>query len=59
MLHLSSDVVDADVEAASSASEETTSQKLFKHLFGTGNILRGPITHDESVVSQRFKKNLI
>jgi type I restriction enzyme M protein len=47
MLHFSSDVVDADVEAASPTSEETTSQKLFNHLFGACNILRGPINQDE------------
>lgn len=34
-------------KAASAAPEETTSQKLFAHLFEACNILRGPINQDE------------
>ena len=34
-------------KAASAAPEETTSQKLFTHLFEACNILRGPINQDE------------
>ena len=47
MLHASSDTVQADITESSPESEGTTSQKLFNHLFGACNILRGPIHHDE------------
>lgn len=38
---------DADQAATTSTPEETTSQKLFSHLFEACNILRGPINQDE------------
>ncbi|MCL2492882.1 MAG: N-6 DNA methylase [Clostridiales bacterium] len=38
---------DEDYEASTIANEETTSQKLFHHLFEACNILRGPINQDE------------
>lgn len=38
---------DADVNEASQASKQTTSEQLFNHLFGACNILRGPINQDE------------
>lgn len=38
---------DKDQAATTSVSEETTSQKLFSHLFEACNILRGPINQDE------------
>lgn len=38
---------DKDQTATTSVSEETTSQKLFSHLFEACNILRGPINQDE------------
>lgn len=38
---------DSELEASSSSPEETTSQKLFAHLFEACNILRGPINQDE------------
>ncbi len=38
---------DEDQAAISSTPEETTSQKLFSHLFEACNILRGPINQDE------------
>lgn len=39
--------VDEDFEATLPSHEETTSEKLFRHLFGACNILRGPINQDE------------
>ena len=36
-----------DFDASLAAHEETTSEKLFRHLFGACNILRGPINQDE------------
>lgn len=41
------DVADDDYESSLTYSEETTSQKLFAHLFEACNILRGPINQDE------------
>lgn len=38
---------DEDQAATTSTPEETTSQKLFSHLFEACNILRGPINQDE------------
>lgn len=38
---------DAELKATSVQAEETTSQKLFSHLFEACNILRGPINQDE------------
>lgn len=38
---------DLDLEENSAKSEETSSQKLFMHLFEACNILRGPINQDE------------
>jgi len=38
---------DEDFEETLTAREETTSEKLFRHLFGACNILRGPINQDE------------
>ena len=47
MMQLAFDFVDEDVTSSVSAAEETTSQKLFSHLFEACNILRGPINQDE------------
>ncbi len=47
MMESAADVVDAEVQAQSQDAEETTSQKLFGHLFEACNILRGPINQDE------------
>jgi len=41
------DVADKELAASTSHPEETTSQKLFSHLFEACNILRGPINQDE------------
>ncbi len=41
------DAADEDQASTTSAPEETTSQKLFAHLFEACNILRGPINQDE------------
>lgn len=38
---------DTDVIDAESSAEETTSHKLFRHLYQCCNILRGPINQDE------------
>ena len=38
---------DEDLSATEVESEETTSTKLFNHLFEACNILRGPINQDE------------
>ena len=38
---------DNDVEDSELLPEETTSKKLFNHLFEACNILRGPINQDE------------
>ena len=39
--------VEFDLEESEFISEEITSQKLFTHLYGACNILRGPINQDE------------
>lgn len=41
------DAADETLKNSSSQHEETTSQKLFSHLFEACNILRGPINQDE------------
>lgn len=41
------DIADADVRDSELNTEETTSKKLFNHLFEACNILRGPINQDE------------
>ncbi len=38
---------DAELESTEEVAEETSSQKLFNHLFEACNILRGPINQDE------------
>lgn len=47
MMQLAFDFVDEDVANSTIVAEETTSQKLFSHLFEACNILRGPINQDE------------
>lgn len=47
MLRSALDAADAELAASASHAEETTSQKLFSHLFEACNILRGPINQDE------------
>ena len=41
------DIADLELDASTYHPEETTSQKLFSHLFEACNILRGPINQDE------------
>jgi len=47
MMRMSMLIADEDLENSSVIHEETTSEKLFRHLFGACNILRGPINQDE------------
>ena len=47
MLESAMGVADAELDATESQAEETTSQRLFSHLFEACNILRGPINQDE------------
>lgn len=47
MIHLSLLAADEDLDATLPSYEQTTSQKLFRHLFEACNILRGPINQDE------------
>ena len=47
MMQSAMDEADKALESSSSRPEETTSQKLFAHLFEACNILRGPINQDE------------
>lgn len=47
LLRSAMDAADAELAASKSQPEETTSQKLFSHLFEACNILRGPINQDE------------
>lgn len=47
MMESAMDVADLELDASTSHPEETTSQKLFAHLFEACNILRGPINQDE------------
>lgn len=47
MLSSAIDVADEDFESSLTYSEQTSSQKLYAHLFEACNILRGPINQDE------------
>ncbi|MFX3637294.1 MAG: N-6 DNA methylase [Candidatus Pristimantibacillus sp.] len=47
MIHTAMDAADEALLKSTSEPEETTSQKLFSHLFEACNILRGPINQDE------------
>lgn len=47
MMQLAFDFTDEDAANSLGDSVETTSQKLFSHLFEACNILRGPINQDE------------
>lgn len=47
MMESAMDVADLELDASTAHPEETTSQKLFAHLFEACNILRGPINQDE------------
>jgi len=47
VMQMSVMAADEDYDASVPAHEETTSEKLFRHLFGACNILRGPINQDE------------
>ena len=47
MMESAMDVADLELDASTAHPEETTSQKLFSHLFEACNILRGPINQDE------------
>ena len=46
-MHMSLLAADEDYDSTVPKYEETTSSKLFRHLFGACNILRGPINQDE------------
>lgn len=47
MMKSAMDVADLELDVSTVHPEETTSQKLFSHLFEACNILRGPINQDE------------
>lgn len=47
MIQSAMDTADMELKESTSVNEETTSQKLFNHLFEACNILRGPINQDE------------
>ena len=47
MIQSAMDITDLELEASVSNPEETSSQKLYAHLFEACNILRGPINQDE------------
>ena len=47
MMQSSIETADKELKDSIPANEETTSQKLFSHLFEACNILRGPINQDE------------
>lgn len=47
MMESAMNVADKELAASVVQAEETTSQKLFSHLFEACNILRGPINQDE------------
>ena len=47
MMKSAMDIADSELDATTADAEETTSQKLFSHLFEDCNILRGPINQDE------------
>lgn len=47
MMRSAMNVADKELQNSTLQSEETTSQKLYSHLFEACNILRGPINQDE------------
>ena len=47
MMKSAMDIADSELDATTADAEETTSQKLFSHLFEDCNISRGPINQDE------------
>lgn len=47
MIQTSMNIAEEDLKNTTTENEETTSQKLFSHLFEACNILRGPINQDE------------
>lgn len=47
MMESAINIADQELKDSTSESEETTSQKLFAHLYEACNILRGPINQDE------------
>lgn len=47
VMQMSMLTADEDFESTFPVNEETTSQKLYRHLFEACNILRGPINQDE------------
>ena len=47
MMKSAMDIADSELDATTADAEETTSQKLFSHLFEDCNIFRGPINQDE------------
>jgi type I restriction enzyme M protein len=47
LVHDASEAVDEEVESIAYTAEEITARKLFSHLFGACDILRGPINQDE------------
>lgn len=47
MMKSAMDIADIELAASTTQPEETTSQKLYSHLFEACNILRGPINQDE------------
>ncbi len=47
MMQSAMDAADKALESSTVTPEETTSQKLFAHLFEACNIMRGPINQDE------------
>lgn len=47
MIQSAMDAADEALKNSTSEPEETTSQKLFSHLFEACNVLRGPINQDE------------
>lgn len=47
MIQTSMDIAEEDLKNTTTENDETTSQKLFSHLFEACNILRGPINQDE------------
>ena len=47
MIQSAMETADIELKESTSENEETTSQKLFNHLFEACNILRGPINQDE------------
>ncbi len=47
VIQMSMFAAEEDLEESYATHEETTSEQLFRHLFGACNILRGPINQDE------------